>query len=125
MELSLSLSEKIILIGKIKGLAEEAKRTNIRMHKDKKYLNAGIQIKLQLGKTIRHYLLAYNFIKGRHYNQCERNHAHRNEPDANQILKIIKDTARSFWKVDVNTKRSVSYDPKVEDIKSWLSGASI
>lgn len=81
---------KIILIGKIKGLAAESKHTsNLKngtsfVPKKYKYSNN----KRIIGLDIRHHLLAYAFLSGKQYSVLEKKCRVGNEPRAADIVNI-------------------------------------
>ena len=83
---------KFCLIGKINGMAAEAKRTRARILKHPKkeeQLWALDSRKRLVGEDIRHHLLAYAFMRGVPYSKLERSCRKDNKPYAAKILKIV------------------------------------
>jgi len=110
---------KFILIGKIKGLATESKRARARIVKAKKeeaVWNLASRKRL-VGIDIRHHLLAYAFLQGRSYHSVERACAKDNLPRADFIFKIVEAHAPKW------TPTIGSYNPTLNDVQVWLSGA--
>jgi hypothetical protein len=108
---------KFILIGKIKGLADESKKARTRILKAKKeeaVWNLAYR-KHVVGIDIRHHLLAYAFLQGRSYRSVERNCAKDNLPKPDLIFKIIEAHAPK-WTVHVG-----SYNPTLNDVHVWLA----
>lgn len=109
---------KFVLIGKIKGLAQESKKTRSRILKAKKeeaVWNLASR-KRVVGIDIRHHLLAYAFLQGRSYRSVERNCAEDNLPNASKIFQIVEAHAPSYcsgtWK---------PYKPELSAVHVWLA----
>ena len=84
-------SSKYCLIGKIKGLAVEAKRARNRLLKSKSDSAISINMynKLAVGADIRHHLLAYAFLRGTPYSVLEKKCRQDNKPNVKTILDIV------------------------------------
>lgn len=108
---------KFVLIGKIKGLASESKKTRGRILKAKKeeaVWNLASR-KRVVGIDIRHHLLAYAFLRGTDYRSVERNCAKDNLPRADLIFKIVEAHAPK-WTPHIGT-----YNPTLADVNVWLA----
>lgn len=95
---------KFCLIGKIKGLSGESRRTRISFLKNKKKESALNYQKFLLKKDTRNHLLAYGFLRGLNYKDIEKNCAFNNKPNIKAIFEIIKSTIPSstleFFKIN-------------------------
>ena len=101
------------LIGKINGLAEQARKTRSRLitrARQKKLTGLLTIRKLAISNDIRHHLLAYAFMRGTPYAALERKCREDNKPSAQKILEIVQ--GHQLWK---------SVDEK--KITDWLAGA--
>lgn len=103
---------KICFIGKLKGLAEESKRLRQRMlkHKAEKGYSTLQGARTFLKSEIRHYALAYAFIRKIPYSLLERSCNER--PNAATIFKIVQH--HSFFMIHLEKKK----------IEKWLNGES-
>lgn len=107
-------NSKFCLIGKIKGLANESKRTRSHLDtaKSEKIVYKLAIRKRVVGSDIRHHLLAYALLRGILYAKLEQNCREDNKPNANCILKIVH-------------AHLSEYDCKkwdIEKVNNWLSG---
>lgn len=110
-----------LLIGKINGLSNEAKRARIRMRgaKEKGYKFA--QRKRLVGADVRSHLLAYAFLRGTPYRSVEANCREDNAPHEKAIFQIAQLHAPTYTVYDPYTKTGGrSYSVKEEDIVNWL-----
>ena len=84
-------NSKILLIGKIKGLADESKRTRQLLLKSKTELRTQqcAYTKRVIGLDIRHHLLAYAFMRGEAYHTLEKKCRPEHQPNAEAILQIV------------------------------------
>ena len=109
---------KFVLIGKIKGLAQESKKTRSRIMKAKKeeaVWNLASR-KRVVGIDIRHHLLAYAFLKGTPYRLAERNCAKDNLPNAAKVFQIVETHAPTYWG---GTWKP--YKVSLGDVNAWLA----
>jgi hypothetical protein len=83
--------KKILLIGKIKGLAEESKHTRklLLKAKTRTRVEKFADTKRVIGLDIRHHLLAYAFMRGEAYSTLERKCRPEHMPNAAAILQIV------------------------------------
>jgi len=107
-------SSKYCLIGKIKGLAVEAKRVRNRLLKSKSDLAISRQMynKLAVGDDVRHHLLAYAFLRGTPYSVLEKKCRKDNKPNVKKILDIVL-----FYLNETSFQKLYE-----EKIKKWLTG---
>lgn len=116
---------KFILIGKIKGLALESKKTRCRIMKAKKEAavwNLAYR-KHIIGIDTRHHLLAYALLRGFNYRMIEHKCAKGNSPRADLILKIIE-THEPFFVTEALERGGISckrYELTLEDVNAWLA----
>lgn len=84
-------NNKILLVGKIKGLSEESKHTRqlIIKAKSEKKVWRHAYTKRVIGLDIRHHLLAYAFMRGEAYHNLEKKCSVGHNPNANSILQIV------------------------------------
>ena len=119
---------KFCLIGKIKGLAVESKRTRTRLlhsKSDQAVWRLSYRKRI-VGIDIRHHLLAYAFLRGTPYSMLERTCREDNKPDANLIFKIVQAHAPAFLPYDTYTKTGGgSYTATLENVTDWLAGRSL
>ena len=108
-------NNKILLIGKIKGLAEESKHTRQLMLKAKteKRVWQCAYTKRVIGLDIRHHLLAYAFMRGEAYHTLEKKCRPEHKPNAESILQIV----HAHLPYPQQTKAYV-----LEKIQAWLKG---
>lgn len=118
--MSISTNSKILLIGKIKGLAEEAKHTRKLLLKNRHKEFNGVPLvnmyaitKNIIGEEIRHHLLAYAFMRGESYHKLEKKCRDDNRPDPSLIHKIVLVQDTPFTQL---------MDHSLEDIMSWIKG---
>lgn len=104
MEKLLDSRNKVCLVGKIKGLSEESKRSNKKFN---------FYIKNYLGLNIRHHLLAYAILKGLDYKSLEKSCRKDNKPNSKLILEVINCHIIDYYKNKFWT---------IEKIDQWLSG---
>lgn len=107
-------NSKFCLIGKIKGLAAESKRTRQHLLKSKSEQSLWRLScrKYMVGLDIRHHLLAYAFLRGTPYHKLEK--TCNSKPDTDIILKIvIAHGAPYIWH---NTSGVI------EKINIWIKG---
>lgn len=111
-------NSKIILIGKIKGLAEECKRARIRLLKSKSQTKSEkyAYTKYIVGGDVRHHLLAYAFLRGTPYNVLEKKYRPGHAPNAETILNIVLAHFPTYY------KRYAATQPTLEHINNWLKG---
>lgn len=106
-------NSKIILIGKINGLAAQSKKTRIRLLKKKSDKNIKYAYtKYVIGLDIRHHLLAYAFLRGAEYHSLEKTCRLEHQPNAESILRIVHAHV-SVWETSRLT---------LETIQDWLKG---
>lgn len=103
------------LIGKINGMATDARKTRFRLVKKakaEKSVNALAARKREVSKDIRHHLLAYAFMRGTPYAKLERKCREDNKPSAEKILDIVR-MHYSFltW--------------RIEQVQEWLSNGEV
>lgn len=108
-------NSKILLIGKIKGLAGEAKHTRqlLLKAKNEKRVWQCAYTKRVIGLDIRHHLLAYAFMRGAAYHTLEKKCRPECQPNAESILQIVHAhlpffQSRSKW--------------TLEAVQTWLKG---
>jgi hypothetical protein len=108
-------NSKILLIGKIKGLAGEVKHTRKLLLKAKteKRVWQCAHTKRIIGLDIRHHLLAYAFMRGEAYHNLEKKCRPEHQPNAESILQIVH--AHLPW-FQSKTKWTV------ERVQDWLKG---
>lgn len=84
-------NNKILLVGKIKGLSEESKHTRqlILKSKNEKRVWQCAYTKRVIGLDIRHHLLAYALMRGEAYHTLEKKCGTGRGPNANAILQIV------------------------------------
>lgn len=84
----MDLLHKICLVGEIKGLSEEIKRTRKIMYSVKmEYKPFWQRVKYGVKSNARHYALAYAYLRKIPYNVVEKKC--REKPNAETILKIV------------------------------------
>jgi hypothetical protein len=116
-------NSKFILIGKINGLSEQAKRARLRLRSEKEKPWIFALRKYLLGKDVRHHLLAYAFLRGVPYREIEANCREDNKPASADIFKIIQQHAPSYIAYDpYNKSGGGSYSVAAEDVALWLDG---
>jgi hypothetical protein len=115
---------RFILIGKINGLAAQAKttRTRIKNAKTEQRVWQLAYRKHVVGIDIRHHLLAYAFLRGTPYRKVEGKCAVFNKPYAHLILKVIEQHASYYVAYEprpgaIGTK---NYKPTLEEVQAWL-----
>jgi len=106
-------NNKILLIGKIKGLAQESKHTRklLLKAKSEKRVEQCAYTKRVIGLDIRHHLLAYAFMRGEAYHTLEKKCRPEHQPNAEAILQIV----HAHLPYPQQTKGSV-----LEKIQAWL-----
>jgi hypothetical protein len=109
-------NSKILLIGKIKGLANESKRTRKLLLKSKseEKVHRFDCTRRVIGLDIRHHLLAYAFMRGTPYHKLERTCREDNRPNPTTIHKIVLVHDSPF-----NHLMGHSLD----DVTAWLKGS--
>jgi len=105
---------KFCLIGKINGMAAEAKRARQSLLKSKSvekvwYCTA---TKRFIGQDIRHHLLAYAFLRGAAYGELERKCREDHLPSSESILKIVLGHVPGY--------KAPAYT--IDKVNSWLKG---
>ena len=113
----LGTDSKFCLIGKIKGLAVEAKRARDRLLKstsDKAVCRLAYRKRI-VSIDVRHHLLAYAFLRGVPYNSIEKNCRFDNKPKAAKILEIAHQHIVLHWEI---TQGHWS----LEKVNQWLAG---
>jgi hypothetical protein len=120
---------KFILIGKINGLAAQAKKTRnrIKTAKTEQRVWRLAYRKHVVGIDIRHHLLAYAFLRGTPYRKVESKCGEFNKPSADLIFKVIEQHAPYYvsyeWKPgSVGFK---SYKPTLNDVHVWLAAPEV
>lgn len=109
-------NSKFCLIGKIKGLAVEARRARVRLLKSKsdKVVWSLSHRKRLVGIDTRHHLLAYAFLRGDAYLLLEKRCREDNKPKSKLILEIVQqhvpeyEIKNGWW--------------SLEKIENWLKG---
>jgi hypothetical protein len=120
---------KFILIGKINGLAAQAKGTSNRIRKAKAKKNTSKLWRLAhrkhvVGIDIRHHLLAYAFLRGTPYRKLEAKCGEFNQPYASLIFKVIEQHAPYYVTRPFNgAPRFMGYTPTLDDVKVWLAAS--
>jgi hypothetical protein len=109
-------NNKILLVGKIKGLAGESKLTRqlIIKAKSEKRVWQCAYTKRVIGLDIRHHLLAYAFMRGEAYHSLEKKCSIGYNPNANSILQIVH-AHLPF------TQHSKNWT--LDKVNAWLTGA--
>ena len=120
-------NSKFLLIGKIKGLANEARRarTSIDKHaakKNNKGVWASAYRKYVIGIDTRHHLLAYAFLRGVPYLTVEKKCA--KDPTASLIYKVVEAHAPSFV-FDERGWWGQRYQVTEESVKQWLRSEKV
>lgn len=116
-------SNKFVLIGKINGLASEARKARNRIKKaettEKKW--PIINRKRIIGINTRHHLLAYAFLRGIEYHKLEAKCGDGNAPIPSEIFKVVEQHAPTWIPYDFYTKTGGSiYRFSLEDVQRWL-----
>ncbi len=108
-------NSKILLIGKIKGLADESKRTRQMLLKSKTEMRTQqcAYTKRVIGLDIRHHLLAYAFMRGEAYHTLEKKCRPEHQPNAEAILQIVHAHLPFFHSKNQWT---------LEKVQAWLKG---
>lgn len=109
-------NNKILLVGKIKGLSGESKHTRqliIKAKTDKKVWRHAYT-KRVIGLDIRHHLLAYAFMRGDAYSALEKKCSDGHKPNANSILQIVL----AHLPYSQSSKNWT-----LEKVSAWLTGA--
>ena len=108
-------NSKILLVGKIKGLATESKKTRKLLLKSKTELRTQqcAITKRIIGLDIRHHLLAYALMRGDTYHSLEKKCRPEHQPSADAILQIVHahlpfSYQRAQW--------------TLEKVQAWLKG---
>ena len=117
--------KKFVLIGKINGLASQARRARdlILKAKDQKAVSSLSYRKHVVGIDIRHHLLAYAFLRGLPYKNVERNCAEDNRPRADWVWTIVETHAPKWIPYDIISKTGGgSYDATLNEVHVWLAG---
>ena|ERR1035441_4053720 len=114
-------NSKFLLIGKIKGLANEARRARISIDKHAAKKNfRGVwhasYRKYVIGTDTRHHLLAYAFLRGTPYLMVEKKCAKM--PTASLIYKVVEAHAPNYV-------ASNWYRVTEESVKQWLNGEEV
>jgi hypothetical protein len=107
---------KYLIIGKIKGLAEESRRLRASILKSKKLPTHQAHLMSAdkfLKSHIRHHLLAYAYLRGISYSKIELKCAPNNQPNPDHLVKIIKSCLPHYNDCYFT----------IENIKNWLKGA--
>lgn len=120
-------NSKFLLIGKIKGLANEARRARISIDKHAAKKNdkgvwASAYRKYVIGIDTRHHLLAYAFLRGTPYLTVEKKCA--TEPTASLIYKVVEAHAPSYV-LDDRGRWGQSYHVTEDSVKQWLKGEKV
>lgn len=115
---------KFVLIGSIKGLAEESKRARSSLHKatSPEAVWDLASRKRAVGGSIRHLLLAYAFLRGKDYLAVEAKCADDNKPDAKSIFKLVEANAPQW--IPWNAKDhdgGYFFSTTLEEVKAWLA----
>lgn len=110
-------NNKILLVGKIKGLSEESKHTRqlILKAKNEKRVWQCAYTKRIIGLDIRHHLLAYAFMRGEAYHTLEKKCSVDHKPNASAILQIV------------HAHLPFLQSPKnwtLDKVNAWLAGAA-
>ena len=112
---------RFLLIGKINGLSNEAKRARIRMRGAKEEGYKFASRKRLVGADVRSHLLAYAFLRGVPYRSIEANCREDNTPNEKTIFKIAQLHAPSYVAYDSYSRTGGNpYSLKEEDIVNWL-----
>lgn len=111
-------ANKYCLIGKIKGLAEQAQHTRLLIKKATKEERVWdlCMTKRALGIDTRHHLLAYSLLKGKPYRLMEGKCRADNLPNPEVIFKIMEAHENRY-----SFERLWS----LEKVKAWLGDESI
>lgn len=114
------------LVGKIKGLAAEVKRTKTwfketKVNSKKWWIQ---RLEVSLGIDTRHHLLAYAFIKNKPYHELEAKCSIK--PNPNLILKIVQQHSPIF-RVFSKTNGKICFlnlsdELMFKEIEEWLNG---
>lgn len=105
------------LVGKIKGLETEVRRSRDRIFikESECYRNETAMTKRFIGNDVRHHLLAYAFMKGVPYNVLEKKCSTEKKPDVGLLLLIIHSHLYTYLRAKVT----------IDHIKAWLEGTEI
>lgn len=120
-------NSKFLLIGKIKGLANEARRARINIDKhaakknDKGVWRSAYR-KYVIAIDTRHHLLAYAFLRGAPYLMVEQKCA--KEPTALLIYKVVEAHAPSYV-VDGRGSYGQSYHVTEDSVRQWLKSEKV
>lgn len=114
---------RFILIGKINGLADESRKARSRLKKaatpEKKWPIA--YRKHVIGINTRHHLLAYAFLRGVPYRKVEPKCGEFNQPQSQQIFKVVDAHAPSWIAYDPYTKTGGgTYKVTLAEVQAWL-----
>lgn len=117
-------NSKFILIGKINGLSQQAKRARTRLRSGKAKQPWVFAIRQNvIGSDVRHHLLAYAFLRGVPYHNIESSCREDNKPKPAAIYKIVEQHAPNYIPYNPYDKSGgASYSVKVEDVIVWLDG---
>lgn len=108
-------SSKYCLIGKIKGLSIEAKKTRKKFLKNPEKNVGCFWTKVVIGYDIRHHLLAYALMRGLPYSALEAKCREDNKPTASKIRAIVH--------AHVYPHQVVFWTE--EKVASWLNGEKV
>jgi hypothetical protein len=116
-------NSKFILIGKINGLSQQAKRARVCLRSKCKQPWIFAIRQNVIGSDVRHHLLAYAFLRGVPYHSIEATTREDNKPQSEKIYKIIEQHAPNYIPYNHYDKSGGgSYSVKVEDVAAWLNG---
>jgi hypothetical protein len=107
-------SFRVCIVGKINGLAVEAKKARRSLLKSKSVEKVWscANTKRFIGEDIRHHLLAYAFLRGTAYNELERKCREDHLPSSESILKIVQGHV-AVYKAPAYT---------IDKVNAWLKG---
>lgn len=105
---------KFCMVGKINGMAVEAKRASKSLLKSKSVESVWrcAATKRFIGEDIRHHLLAYALLRGCPYNALERKCRQDHLPSAESILKIVLGHVAGY--------KAPTYT--IDKVNAWLKG---
>lgn len=122
-------NSKFLLIGKIKGLANETRRarTSIDKHAAKKNIKGVVQTAYRkhiIGIDTRHHLLAYAFLRGVPYLEVEKSVP--KIPTPSLIFKVIEAHAPSWIPYDhKNQCGGQIYRVTEDSVRAWLRSEKV
>jgi len=119
---------RFVMIAKINGLAQEGKKSRIRISRAKTQEAVWplAYRKHLIGREARNHLLAYAFLRGIPYRKVEPKCSEFNKPTAFSIFKVVEQHAPTYIMYDPYTKTGGGgYKATQEDVQSWLTSEEV